>query len=218
MDTYKTPLGELKIKVFGHASLFFQFNGKNIYVDPYSEVVDYAGMAPADLILITHSHYDHYDESAFSKIETPDTVFVVSKDVGAKDPRYVVMNNNETYMYGDIQIDSVPSYNINRRNEEGNLFHPQGLGNGYILDFDGFKVYIAGDTEPIPEMKFLPELNIAFLPKNLPYTMTNDEFVELANEIRPKVLYPIHFFELDFADLVRRIDTGITIVDPRKNN
>lgn len=216
MDSYKTPLGELNIKVFGHASLYFQINGKHIYVDPYSEVIDYAGMVPADLIIITHSHYDHYDKNAFSQIETPNTLFVVSKDVGEIDSRYILLNNNESYVYEGIQIDSVPSYNIERRNEQGELFHPQGLGNGYILDFDGFKVYIAGDTEPIPEMKFLPDLNIAFLPKNLPYTMTDDEFIYLSNELRPKILYPIHFFEFNYPAIVRRIDTGITMIDPNK--
>lgn len=215
MDSYKTPLGEIKIKVFGHASLLLQWNGKNIYFDPYSEVIDYTGMEPADLILVTHSHYDHYDKCAFSKIETPDTTFVVSKDVTEVDHRYKVLNNNETFRYGKMVIHSVPSYNINRRNEQGDLFHPKGAGNGYIIDLSGYRLYIAGDTEPIPEMKAITNIDIAFLPKNLPYTMTDEEFIEVANLIKPKYLYPIHYFELDPAKLFKGLDTGITMIYPK---
>lgn len=216
MDSYKTPLGELKIKVFGHASLLLQWNGKNIYVDPYSEVTDYTGMEKADLILVTHNHYDHYDKEAFSKIETPDTLFIVSRDVGKVAPNYYVLNNNESYDYYGLIINAVPSYNINRRNENGEHFHPKGVGNGYILDLSGFRVYIFGDTEPIPEMKYVGNIDIAFIPKNLPYTMTDEEFVQIANSIRPRILYPVHYFEIDPDKLLKELDLGITLVNPMK--
>ena len=211
MDSYKTPLGELKIGVFGHASLLLQWNGKNIYVDPYSEVTDYTGKDKADLILVTHSHYDHYDKEAFSKIETPDTLFIVSKDVGKVAPNYVVLNNNESCNYEGMIINAVASYNVNRRNEEGKLFHPKGEGNGYILDLSGFRLYIFGDTEPIAEMKYINNIDIAFIPKNLPYTMTDDEFVQAANMIKPRVLYPVHYFEIDPDKLHKQLDLGITL-------
>lgn len=212
MDSYKTPLGNIRITVIGHASLLIEWNGKNIYSDPYSEAGEFSGRPKADLVLITHSHYDHYDETAYSKIVTGDTVFIVSSDVPKADDRYNVLKNGESYNYEGVMIEAVPAYNINRRNEQGELFHPSGAGNGYILNFDGYRLYIAGDTEPVPEMKRLPAIDIAFLPKNLPYTMTDEEFIQLANQIRPKYLYPIHYFELDEAKLFRHLDTGITMV------
>ncbi|MBQ1636908.1 MAG: MBL fold metallo-hydrolase, partial [Bacteroidales bacterium] len=147
MKTFPTPMGDLRVEVLGHASVRFGIGGKTIYADPYSEVHDFAGDPKADLILITHNHYDHYDEKAFSEIETPDTTFVVSTNVGRVDDRYIVLANDQFCTWEGIQITAVESYNVNRRNPSGELFHPRGVGNGYVVDFDGFKVYLAGDTE-----------------------------------------------------------------------
>ena len=216
MNSYTTPLGEVRIGWMGHASLILEWNGKVIYSDPYSEVADYAGKPAADLILITHNHYDHYDPAAFCHVETPATKFVVSQNVGVVDARYQVLENGESTEWEGIRIAAVPSYNIERRNEEGNHFHPQGVGNGYVLDFGGFTLYIAGDTEPVPEMEALPALDVALLPKNLPYTMTDEEFIGLSNRLQPKYLYPIHFFELDYDALRAAIDSKIQLVNPKK--
>lgn len=213
MKSFNTPMGELRVKVFGHASVLFEIQGKKIYADPYSEIHDFTGEAPADLILITHNHYDHYDEKAFSKIETPDTDFIVSVNVGQVDGRYTVLANDQFCTWEGIGIVAVESYNINRRNPSGALFHPKGVGNGYVLDFDGFKVYLAGDTEPIPEMKELPKIDLAFLPKNLPYTMTDEEFLKAANLIRPKYLYAYHYFEIDVPALRAGLDPGIELMN-----
>lgn len=213
MKSFNTPMGELRVKVFGHASVLFEIQGKKIYADPYSEIHDFAGEAPADLILITHNHYDHYDERAFSRIETPDTDFIVSGNVGQVDGRYTVLANDQFCTWEGIGIIAVESYNINRRNPSGQLFHPKGVGNGYVLDFDGFKVYLAGDTEPIPEMKELPKIDLAFLPKNLPYTMTDEEFLKAANLIRPKYLYAYHYFEIDVPALRAKLDPPIELLN-----
>ena len=213
MQTFDTPMGPLGVEVFGHASVRFDIGGKRIYVDPYSDVCDFTGKEPADLILITHNHYDHYDEKAFSKIATPGTAFVVSLNVGRVDDRYTVLANDEVCTWEGITICAVESYNVNRRNPSGELFHPRGVGNGYILDFDGFKVYLAGDTEPIPEMQDLPAIDLAFLPKNLPYTMTDEEFVKAANIIRPKRLYAYHYFEIDAAKLKKELDPAIELLN-----
>lgn len=213
MKSFNTPMGELRVKVFGHASVLFEIQGKKIYADPYSEIHDFAGEAPANLILITHNHYDHYDEKAFSRIETPDTDFIVSGNVGQVDGRYTVLANDQFCTWEGIGIIAVESYNINRRNPSGQLFHPKGVGNGYVLDFDGFKVYLAGDTEPIPEMKELPKIDLAFLPKNLPYTMTDEEFLKAANLIRPKYLYAYHYFEIDVPALRAGLDPGIELMN-----
>ena len=213
MKIFDTPMGKLKVEVLGHASVRFDIDGKTIYVDPYSEVCDFAGMDPADLILITHNHYDHYDEKAFSEIETPDTTFVVSENVGQVDDRYIVLANDQFCSWEGIQITAVESYNINRRNPSGELFHPRGVGNGYVVDFDGFKVYLAGDTEPIPEMQELPKVDLAFLPKNLPYTMTDEEFLKAANLIKPKYLYAYHYFEIDVPALKKKLDPSIELLN-----
>lgn len=212
MDNYKTPLGEIKVKVFGHASLLIEWNGKYIYSDPYSEVVDYTGFPAADLVLVTHNHYDHYDLKALNEIVTPETKLVVASDVPLVNENYMMLKNGESTSFDGVTILAVPSYNINRRNEDGNHFHPKGVGNGYILDFEGFRIYIAGDTEPISEMKHVTNIDIAFIPKNLPYTMTDEEFIEVANMIKPRYLFPIHYFELDEAKLIRHLDTGITMI------
>lgn len=213
MKTFPTPLGDLRVEVLGHASVRFDIGDKRIYVDPYSEVCSYKGMPPADLILITHNHYDHYDEKAFSEIETPETTFIVSANVGRVDDRYVVLENGACCTWAGISICAVEAYNVNRRNPSGNLFHPRGVGNGYLLDFDGFTVYLAGDTEPIPEMEDLPAIDLAFLPKNLPYTMTDEEFLQVANTLKPKYLCAYHYFEIDVPALRAKLDPAIEFLN-----
>lgn len=213
MKTFQTPMGALKVEVLGHASVRFDIGDKVIYVDPYSEVCDYAGRTPADLILITHNHYDHYDKKAIGPIETPKTAFIVSQNVGHVDARYTVLANDEYCYWEGIGIFASEAYNINRRNPQGDLFHPRGVGNGYVLDFDGFKVYLAGDTEPIPEMQDLPRIDLAFLPKNLPYTMTDAEFIKAANLIKPKYLYAYHYFEIDVPALKKELDPAIELLN-----
>lgn len=213
MDSYKTPLGELQIEVFGHASLLFKINGMNIYIDPYSEVCSFEGKPKADAFLITHNHYDHYDINAIAPIEKDDSKFIVGPNVGKIDERYIVLNNGDGITWNWIDVTAVPSYNINRRNEEGNHFHPKGVGNGYIIDIQGFRIYVAGDTEPIPEMSEIKDIDIAFIPKNLPYTMTDEEFISCANQIKPKYLYPYHYFTLDVEELRKGVDPEIKILD-----
>lgn len=206
-------MGELRVEVFGHASVRFNIQGKIIYVDPYSQVHDYKGDTPADLILVTHNHYDHFDPKAYKEIETPLTTWIVSQNVGRVDDRYTVLANDEICSWQGISICAVEAYNVNRRNPQGELFHPRGVGNGYVLDFDGFKVYLAGDTEPIPEMQDLPKIDLAFLPKNLPYTMTDEEFVKAANLIKPKYLYCYHYFEIDVPKLKKELDPAIELLN-----
>ena len=213
MKTFPTPLGDLRVEVLGHASVRFDIGDKRIYVDPYSEVCSYKGMPPADLILITHNHYDHNDPKAIAKIETPRTAFVVSLNVGRVDDRYTVLANDAICTWEGIDICAVEAYNVNRRNPAGELFHPRGVGNGYVLDFAGFKVYLAGDTEPIPEMQELPAIDLAFLPKNLPYTMTDEEFIKAANQIKPKYLYCYHYFEIDVPKLKKELDPAIELLN-----
>ena len=123
---------------------------------------------------------------------------------------HVLYNGDEIRTKG-IDISAVPAYNIIRKRENGNPYHIKGEGNGYILNFGGFKIYIAGDTELIPEMEYIKFPDMAFLPKNLPYTMSDEEFLEASNRIRPKNLFPYHYFEIDAKHLMRGLMPGICL-------
>lgn len=195
-DVYPTSRGELKISLIGHSSLMFEFDNKIIHIDPYSNVADYSKLPKADLIILTHEHGDHLDTSAINEIKKSDTRFIVSKScfdiLGYGD----VIKNGESTSYNKIAIDAIPAYNIKHKKADGSFYHPEGIGNGYIFTFGDKKIYVAGDTENITEMDSLKgTIEIAFLPKNLPYTMSDEMFIDAAKKVSPKYLYPYHFSE-----------------------
>lgn len=197
-DTYKTGKEDLKVTLLGHSSLLLQYKGDNIYVDPWSQVTDYSKLPKADVILITHEHQDHLDKTAIDKIKTEKTHFIVSEVVKQNLGYGESINNGRKTSHKNVAIQAVPAYNQVNKRPDGEFYHPKGRGNGYVLTFDDLKVYIAGDTENIPEMENLKgKIDIAFLPKNLPYTMTDEMFVDAVKKIGPKVLYPYHYSELD---------------------
>ncbi|MDR2358589.1 MAG: MBL fold metallo-hydrolase [Prevotellaceae bacterium] len=209
-DRYATPQGELLVTHIGHASLLLQLNGQNIYVDPYGEVADFSGFPEAGLVLITHEHYDHLDKKELAKIVTPKTKIISTPLVATELKGVEVLKNGGKTTWNAIEIAAVPAYNIVQKRPDGAPFHPEGNGNGYILNIGGFRVYIAGDTELIPEMKTIVSPDIAFLPKNLPYTMSDEQFIEAAKQIQPKILYPYHYFEVDKAALSKALQ-GIEV-------
>ena len=152
---------------------------------------DYATFPKANIILVTHEHKDHFDRAAIHEIRTPATSIYVNQAVYGHFRNGLVMQNGETRKYAeDITIEAVPAYNTTPGREE---FHPKGRDNGYILTLDGFRIYIAGDTEDIPEMANIKDIDVAFLPCNQPYTMTVDQVVNAAKIIKPKVLFPYHY-------------------------
>jgi L-ascorbate metabolism protein UlaG (beta-lactamase superfamily) len=204
-DRYVTPQGALLVTHLGHASLLLQLNGQNIYVDPYGEVADFSGFPEAGLVLITHEHYDHLDKKELAKIVTPETKIISTPLVATELKGVEALGNGGKTTWNAIEIAAVPAYNIVQKRPDGAPFHPEGNGNGYILDIGGFRVYIAGDTEFIPEMKTIISPDIAFLPKNLPYTMSDEQFIEAAKQIQPKILYPYHYFEVDKAALSKAL-------------
>ena len=206
----KTPLGLLEIETLGHAALQFRLGDHIIYVDPYSQVHDFSAMPPASLVLITHDHYDHLDLKALSPLLAPETQVIGNPDAAGQLPGAMALRNGQATRWNDLTIEAVPAYNTTGRNEQGEYFHPQGVGNGYVLDFAGFQVYIAGDTELIPEMQQRRGVDVAFLPKNLPYTMSDQMFVQAARTVAPKVLYPYHYFEIDI-DRLREELPGIDV-------
>ncbi|MDY0296049.1 MAG: MBL fold metallo-hydrolase [Acidobacteriota bacterium] len=192
-DVVNTSAGPLEINCLGHASLMLVFNHKVIHVDPYSRMADYASLPDADLILITHQHGDHLDPAAIQAIRQANTRILCSPACVKALPEAEPMRNGDTREACGIHIIAVPAYNIVHQRSEGVLYHPRGEGNGYVLEFGDTRVYIAGDTENTPEMKALKEIDIAFLPINLPYTMTAEMVVDAVKALKPAVLYPYHF-------------------------
>jgi L-ascorbate metabolism protein UlaG (beta-lactamase superfamily) len=200
MDTIKTSAGDLKVTFIGHGSLMFTFGGKVIHIDPYSKVADYTKMPKADVILLTHEHLDHLDLKALNPVRTQKTLVVLtqtcSKQVGG-----MVMNNGDTKIIEGLKIEAVPAYNIIHK-RDGQPFHPKGIGNGYIITFGDKRVYVAGDTENIPEMKGLKGIDIAFLPMSAPFTMTPEMVADAAKAFTPKILYPYHYGETNTSKLL----------------
>jgi L-ascorbate metabolism protein UlaG (beta-lactamase superfamily) len=202
MDTIKTSEGDLIITFIGHASLIFNFKGSAIFVDPYGALADYTALGKADLVLITHEHPDHLDLTAVKKITKKGTVFFCNEASSAKLPGSHILKNGESQNFKGIRIVVVPAYNIVHKRDSGEPFHVKGSGNGYVITFADKKIYIAGDTENIPEMKKLKDIYCAFLPMNIPYTMTPEMAADAAKMIQPKILYPYHFGETDTSKLV----------------
>ena len=201
-DTIKTSKGNLEITFIGHASLMFTFDNKVIFIDPYSKLADYSQFPKADLILITHHHGDHLDLSAIEKIRTDKTKIILTKLCSEKIPDGMIMNNGDEKTVDGLNILAVPAYNLVHKRDNGQPFHPKGEGNGYVITFGDKKVYIAGDTENTPEMKALKNIDIAFLPMNLPYTMTPEMVADAAKSFKPKILYPYHTGDTDISKLV----------------
>ena len=214
-DVIKTETGDLKITFIGHASLMFGSQGKVIYVDPVGNPsgtpVDYSKLPKADLILVTHEHFDHFDPKAIGTLRKEQTKIVLTKACAEKLSGGTIMKNGDTLTVLGIKIEAVPAYNLVQK------FHPKGVGNGYILNFGKTRVYVAGDTENTPEMKQLKNIDVAFLPMNLPYTMTPEMVADAAKAFQPKILYPYHFGNTDTSVLVNLLkDSKTTEVRIRK--
>ena len=171
-DVLKTSAGDLKMTFIGHGSLMFTFSGKVIHIDPWSRQADYAKFPKADLIMITHEHPDHLDLAAIKALRSDNTTVVLSDACSEEVSGSLVMKNGEAKTIMGIRIEAVPAYNLVHKRTDGVPYHQKGVGNGYILTFGDKRVYVAGDTENTPEMKALTGIDVAFLPMNLPYTMT----------------------------------------------
>ena len=201
-DIIPTSKGDLKITFFGHATLMLTFGGKVIHIDPVGQFADYAALPKADLILITHEHGDHLDPAAIAKIRTRSTAVFLTAKCAGKIKDGVVLKNGDERTWEGIAIKAVPAYNIVHMRAPGSPYHPKGEGNGYVLSFGDKRVYVAGDTENIPEMAALKGVDIAFLPMNRPYTMTPEMAAAAARMLAPKILYPYHYGETDTRKLV----------------
>ena len=214
VDEFKTKSGKtVNFHALVHASIRIEYNGKEIEIDPVrklgNKIIDYAAMPKADFVFVTHEHGDHFDKEAIKIMSREGTQLIMNKRCADMYGPCGVLANGQSAQFGDISVDAVPAYNIS---EGRTQFHPKGRDNGYILTIDGLRIYIAGDTEDIPEMKDVKNIDIAFLPCNQPYTMTTEQLVRAAKVIKPKVLFPYHYGQTDVSGIASQLKgTGIDV-------
>jgi len=199
-DVFNTSAGKLKIYFVGHASLIFEINKKRIYVDPWNKLADYTKLPKGDIILITHHHQDHLDTNAINAVSTAGTQIVLTAAAYDILGKGTVLHNGEKVLLEGFEIEAVPAYNSTEGRDK---FHPRGRDNGYILTIGKKRIYIAGDTEDIPEMGSFKNIDIAFLPMNQPYTMLPEQVAEAVKRLHPKILYPYHYGETDPSRLTK---------------
>ena len=204
VDTFKTKSGKtVRFHAFVHASIRVEYDGKEIEIDPVTKLgnktVDFTAMPKADYIFVTHEHQDHFDREALKILTAQQTSLVTNKRCADMlGSGKVMANGDKLQLADDITVEAVPAYNITEGRQQ---YHPKGRDNGYILTIDGLRIYIAGDTEDIPEMASVSDIDIAFLPCNQPFTMTTDQLVRAARIVKPKVLFPYHYGQTDVSKL-----------------
>lgn len=201
-DTLTTARGPVVLSFIGHGSLMIQFGPIVTYIDPVTEFGDYSSLPKADLILITHAHFDHLDPKAIRQISEPKTQIIAASVCRDKVPAATLLANGGKCAVGNLEVEAVPAYNLVHKRPDQQPFHPKGEGNGYLLRFGGKCIYVAGDTENTPEMKGLKDIDVAFLPMNLPYTMTPEMVADAARAFQPHILYPYHFGDTDTRKLI----------------
>ena len=209
-DTFQLPGRELRIYFVGHGTLMMQYGSYTLHIDPVSDYADYSTMPKADLILITHQHFDHLEKKAVEAVSKTDTkIYLDEESEKLLKKGDVLRNGDDVSLPRDISIHTVPAYNTS---PDRTHFHPRGRDNGYIISFGNFRVYIAGDTEPVPEMENLGHIDVAFLPMNQPYTMTPEQAAAAAAVIKPVILYPYHFGTTETSAIVQLMESSRTEV------
>lgn len=213
-DSFKTKTGKnLDIFFVKHSSLILKYGNYLIYVDPVSMFMDPAEQPKADMILITHEHADHFDPKAIAALQKENTKVILNNATQEKLQEGEGMKNGDQLSPESfIKIEAVPAYNMTSGRE---MYHPKNRDNGYILTIDGLRIYIAGDTEDIPEMNRIKDIDIAFLPVNQPYTMTVDQAVHAAKMINPNILYPYHYNDTKVEDIKTKLSKDKSDIEVR---
>ncbi len=191
-DVVKTSQGDVSITPIRHGSVMLEIDGKIWHVDPWSRG-DYSSRPKADVILITDIHGDHMDPKAIAAIKKSTTVIVAPQAVLETVAEAKAVGNGERITVSGVEIEAVPMYNLKRGPEAGKLYHDKGRGNGYVLNVGNKRIYFSGDTEAVPEMKALKDIDVAFVCVNLPCTMPPEEAAAGVKAFRPKVVYPYHY-------------------------
>jgi L-ascorbate metabolism protein UlaG (beta-lactamase superfamily) len=210
---FPTAAGDVKVTPLYHASTLIEAGGKTIYLDP-SKPAKFVGSPKADLILITDIHPDHMDPASIAEISKAGTDILAAPAVVATVTTAKPIANGETKTWQGWTIEAIPAYNLNltRGPAPGKLFHDKGRGNGYVLTYGGVRFYFSGDTEGVPEMRDLKNIDVAFVCMNLPYTMPPDEAAEAVKAFRPKVVIPYHYRGSDLTVFQKRLEgTGIEV-------
>ena len=208
VDVFTTPGGKtVRFHALVHASIRIQYDGKEIQIDPVTKLGDrtihYANMPKADYLFVTHEHGDHFDREAINMLSADNTMLVTNRRCADMLEYGTVMaNGDKLTIADDFIVEAVPAYNTTEGHQQ---FHPKGRDNGFIITLDGLRIYVAGDTEDIPEMAGIKDIDIAFLPCNQPYTMTTDQLQKAARVIRPKVLFPYHYGRTDVSQLPQQL-------------
>jgi len=197
-DKFETSAGEVEITPIHHASLMISAGGKSIEIDPWSQG-NYDGLPKADLILVTDIHGDHLDKAEIAKLSKDGTKIIAPAAVAAQVPGAQALANGASTDWGGWKIEAVPMYNVKRGPAPGKFYHDKGRGDGYVLTYGGKRFYIAGDTEGTPEMRGLKNIDVAFVPMNLPYTMPPEEAAEAVRALHPKIVYPYHYKGSDLS-------------------
>ncbi len=211
-DKINTSSGVVEMHFIGHGSLLFSINNFFIYIDPVRSSGAYDNLPKADLILVTHEHGDHLDPDLINTLRKDATVMLSSKKAAASVSWSRIMKAGDINIVNGISVLAVPAYNIKNVMAPGQPYHPKGDGNGYVLTIGDKKIYVAGDTENIPEMKDLKNIDVAFLPMNLPYTMTPEMVADAAKSFKPAILYPYHYGSTNTATIINLLkDSGIEV-------
>ena len=214
-DTFTTQSGKnVTLHALAHASIRIEFDGKEIEIDPVSKVsgrtINYAAFPKADYILVTHEHSDHFDKAAIRTLTKEGTQLITNRRCADMLGYGMVMSNDERKEINEwMTLEALPAYNTT----SGHLqYHPKGRDNGFIITIDGLRIYVAGDTEDIPELGNIKDIDVAFFPCNQPYTMTPDQLVRAAKTVHPKVLFPYHYGQTNVKGLPAQLkDDGIEV-------
>jgi len=194
-DQFDTPGGPITVHPVAHASFVMETPVGAIYVDPVGDPAQYEGFPAPDLILITHEHGDHFKLDTLQALAGEGSKIITNPAVFAKLPEEMqkvatALANGDSDEVGAVKLEAIPAYNLT---EERRKFHPQGRDNGYVLSFESFRIYISGDTEDIPEMRGLKDIDLAFVCMNLPFTMDVEAAASAVAEFAPRFVYPYHY-------------------------
>jgi L-ascorbate metabolism protein UlaG (beta-lactamase superfamily) len=212
VDRINSSSGVVEMHFIGHGSLMFSVNNFFIYIDPVRSSGSYDNLPKADLILVTHEHGDHLDNDLIKTLRKDATVLLSNEKAAASVSWAKAVKAGEIDIVSGITVMAVPAYNIKNMRAPGQPYHPKGSGNGYVITIGDRKIYVAGDTENIPEMKDLKKIDVAFLPMNLPYTMTPEMVADAAKSFSPAILYPYHYGNTDTSIITNMLkDSGIEV-------